>query len=58
MDDGAGARHNLMNGDLLMKGLLLFYLILAGVFLYEGNWPKALYWWSAATITMAILWMK
>ena len=58
MDDGAGARHNLMNGDLLMKGLLVFYLLLAGVFAYEGHWAKALYWAAAAQITTAILFMR
>ena len=47
-----------MNGDLLMKGLLVFYLLLAGVFAYEGHWAKALYWAAAAQITTAILFMR
>lgn len=45
-------------GDRLMIGLACFYVLLALVFAYEHNWPKALYWLSALGITSAVLWMK
>jgi len=48
----------MINGDLLMRGLVVFYLILACVFLYERNWPKAWYWLAAAQITGSVLVMK
>ena len=48
----------MINGDLLMRGLVVFYIILAGVFLYERNWPKAWYWLAAAQITGSVLVMK
>lgn len=47
-----------MNGFLLMKGLAGFYLLLVGVFLYEGDWARALYWLGATMITGAVLWMR
>jgi hypothetical protein len=47
-----------MNGDGLMRGLLVFYLILAAVFAYELNWAKSLYWVSAGLLTLSVLWMK
>ena len=47
-----------MTGELLMKGLIGAYLILAGVFLYERNWAKAWYWLGAAQITASVVMMK
>jgi hypothetical protein len=47
-----------MNGDGLMRGLLVFYLILAAVFAYELNWAKCTYWIGAAVITGSVLVMK
>ncbi len=43
-------------GDTLMKVLLVEYLIISAVFLYERHWSKALYFLGAATVTFAILW--
>ena len=47
-----------MTGDSLMTALLLVYVVIAAVFLYEGNYPKAWYWLAAAQITGAVLLMK
>ena len=48
----------LINGTLLMQGLVVFYVVIAVVFAFEGNWPKVLYWISAGLITTSVLWMK
>lgn len=47
-----------MNGDLLMKGLIVFYAVVACVFAWEGNWPKMTYWIGAAIITSSVVVMK
>jgi len=47
-----------MTGDLLMKGLIVLYIVLAAVFAYEQNWPKAWYWLAAAQITGSVLLLK
>lgn len=47
-----------MASGMMMKGLLVFYLIIAAVSLYERNYPKAMYWVSAGMITTSILLMK
>ena len=47
-----------MTGDRLMAGLILFYCLLAGVFLYEHNYPKMWYWLAAAQITASVLVMR
>lgn len=43
---------------MMMKGLLVFYAVIAAVCLYERNYPKALYWFSAGMITASVLLMK
>lgn len=45
-----------MTSTVMMQGLVLFYLATASVSCYEGNWPRVLYWVSAAGITTAVLW--
>lgn len=47
-----------MTGTLLMQGLIVVYVIVAVVFLWEGNYPKAVYWIGAAIITSSVLVMK
>ena len=47
-----------MTGERLMLGLLVVYGIIALVFLYERNWPRAWYWLAAAQITASVLLMK
>lgn len=42
---------------ILMKFLLVFYGLIAGISVAEGNWPRALYWTSAAGITFSVIWM-
>ena len=41
---------------MMMQGLIVFYILTALVSIYEGNWPRSLYWVGAATITTAVLW--
>lgn len=40
----------------MMMGLVGFYLLTAIVSGTEANWPRVLYWISAAGITTAVLW--
>ena len=40
---------------MMMQGLIVFYLLTALVSVLEGNWPRGLYWVSAAGITSAVL---
>jgi len=47
-----------MLGHSLMVFLVCFYAVVACVFVYEGNYPKALYWVGACTITYSVLWMS
>jgi drug/metabolite transporter (DMT)-like permease len=47
-----------LTGSNLMVFLVVFYTFVCVVFLFEGNYPKALYWFGALTITGAVLWMK
>lgn len=48
----------LMTGDMLMRGLIVFYVVLAGVYAYETNWAKCTYWIGAAIISTSVLVMK
>lgn len=48
----------MISGAWLQKALLVQYIIIAIVYLFEGNKPKALYWISAGLLTISILWMK
>ena len=45
-----------MNSDILMKGLLVFYIFVCAVCICEKNYPRALYWFSAGLLTFSILW--
>lgn len=40
----------------IMKCLLVVYFVICVACLFEKNWPKALYWFSAAMITTSVLW--
>ena len=40
----------------MMVFLICCYALTAGLSGYEGNWPRVLYWISAAGITVAVLW--
>lgn len=39
-----------------MHMLVLAYAVIAVVSACEGNWPRCLYWISAAGIASAVLW--
>jgi len=45
-----------MASTVLMQGLLVVYAVIMAASLYEGNYPRALYWLSAFGITTAVLW--
>jgi len=47
-----------LTGTNLMFVLMGFYTLICAVFLVEGNYPKALYWFSACMITVSVLLMK
>lgn len=47
-----------MTGFLWMKILLVQYVGCAAVFLFQGDYPRGLYWIGAAIITSAVLWIK
>lgn len=49
---------NLRHGDYLVIGLQIFYLIIVGVYLYHGDWKKALYWFGAIVINTPVLFME
>lgn len=42
--------------DTMMQGLVVFYLLVAGISAYEGNWPRCMYWIGASIITASVLW--
>lgn len=46
-----------MVSSYLMGGLICAYAVIALVAAYEGNYPRVLYWVSAASITTSVLWM-
>ena len=45
-----------MSSSLMMKGLVVIYSIIAITCIAEKNYPKAMYWVSAACITISVLW--
>jgi hypothetical protein len=45
-------------GDTLMRCLIVFYVVLAAVFAYEGNWLKTWYWVSVSSLSVSVLMMK
>lgn len=48
----------MINGDALMQGLVVVYVLVAILYATEGNWPKMTYWIGAAIITSSVLAMK
>jgi hypothetical protein len=42
----------------LIKLLLVAYVIIMGFSLYEGNYPRALYWLGASILQVSILLMS
>lgn len=40
----------------LMKFLVIFYVGILVVCLWEREWPKAMYWLGAAILNVAIIW--
>ena len=45
-------------GTNLMRILIVEYIVIALAFAYQRNWPKMLYFISAAMISVSVLMMK
>lgn len=45
-----------MISTIMMRILIIEYVIIGGVCLFERDYPKALYWWSAGLISFSVLW--
>ena len=45
-----------MVSTFMMRCLVGVYLCIMTTCLFEHNWPKALYWFSACMITVSVLW--
>lgn len=45
-----------MTSTNMMIGLIVFYVLTSIISGVEGNWPRVLYWLSAAGITTAVIW--
>jgi hypothetical protein len=45
-----------MNSDNAMKILFVSYIFICALCVKEKNYPRALYWISAAFLTFSILW--
>lgn len=45
-----------MNSSNLIKILLLEYIVIMAVCIYERNWAKTLYWFGASILQISILW--
>ncbi len=48
----------MMGSRTLMIALGGFYLLIEAAAGYERNWPIVLYWLSAASILLSVLWMR
>jgi hypothetical protein len=44
--------------SVLMQALIVAYVVIACVSAYEGNWARVVYWISASTLTVSVLWME
>lgn len=47
-----------LSGNSLIILLIIEYIIIAGVYGYEQNWGKAIYFVGATIISFGVLWMK
>ena len=47
-----------MASKILQLLLTFIFLALFGVSLWEKQFAKALYWWSATGINLSVMWMK
>ena len=45
-------------GDLLLKIFVAEYVVIMAAYIWDGNWPKAVYFLGAGILTGALLWMK
>jgi hypothetical protein len=45
-----------MLSNTLIKCLLLEYVVILAVCIYERNYPRSLYWFGAALLQVSILW--
>ena len=42
--------------DKLIFCLIIAYVIIMGVCIFEKNWPRALYWFGACVLQISIIW--
>lgn len=47
-----------MNSTLMMKALLVAYIIICIVSLFEKNWVRSLYWFGASILQTSVLLMS
>ncbi len=45
-----------MISDAMVKFLIIQYVVILLVCLWENNWPKSLYWLGAAILNIGLLW--
>lgn len=45
-----------VSSQLLIKLLLVEYVFIMGVCVYEKNWARTLYWFGASLLQISILW--
>jgi hypothetical protein len=45
-----------MVSSLLIKILLIEYVVIMAVCIYENNMPRTLYWFGASLLQVSILW--
>lgn len=48
----------MLNSDKILLGLIVVYLVLMALSVYERSWAKALYWFAAAQIATSIFLLK
>lgn len=47
-----------LNGNLLLKALIVEFVILAGVYFTNKDWPRFIYWLGSVFISVGVLTMK
>ena len=57
-DEGNGMTTRLFTGDNFVLLLCVLYVVAMGLYLKDRQWAKALYWFGAWCIVVAVRWMK
>ena len=48
----------MLNGNVLITVLIVEFAIIAGVYAYNHDWPRLVYWLGAVMVNIGILKMK